>query len=415
MELRMQAGNPYDIASSLNTMVTLELENKNFERAQDYANQIQQIGDSTDSYSILEDAATYAGRIHEARGKDREALQQFKKAHAYSQFLPKNLQLGPLLDLARHYHKMNSDSSLIYGQQAIDIIENNRSSAGALSDLKTEYFKKHSDFYIEVASWVFKYEEDKKRAFDLVEQAKARALRDDLARARQNIDQQLPEDVRIERNEKRNKIDSLYTQLDMTSDLQEQSEINQAIQTAELDLAAYENELGEEYPVIQKVQSSEAINLKQAQSLIDKNTAVLQYAISDKDLLIFLICQDDVQLKRVPISENQSVDSTLTRQITEFRDAILSNAPKETLRNHSDKLSKTLLQPYQEQLKNYDRLIVVPDGALTYMPFGAVLQQDDRYLIEDYHIKYVPSLTTLTLLKESQSSTPRKDLLAVAG
>ncbi|GAA5522683.1 CHAT domain-containing protein [Aliifodinibius salicampi] len=413
MELRKQVGNPYDIASSLNTMVTLELENKNFEQAWEYAYQIQQIGDSTDSYSILEDAATYAGHIHEAQGKDREALQHFKKAHAYSQFLPENKQLASLQNLARQYHKMNSDSALIYGQQVIDIIENNRSRAGSVSELKTGYFQKHSDFYIELASWVLQYKKDTSRAFELVEQAKARALRDDLAKARQNIDQQLPEEVRVERNEKRNTIDSLYTQLDITSDLQEQSQINQTIQTAELELAAYENELAEQYPVIQKVQSSEAINLEQAQSLIDENTAVLQYAISDKDLLIFLICQDDVQLKRVPIAEGQSIDSTLTQQVAGFRDAILSNAPKETLQKHSKKLFGTLIQPFQQQLKNYEQLIVVPDGALAYMPFEAILQ-NNRYLVEDYHIKYVPSLTTLTLLDQSRPEK-QNDLLAVAG
>ncbi len=413
MELRKQTSNPYDIASSLNTMITLEIENKNFERAWEYANQIQQIGDSTDSYSILEDAATHAGLIYEARGKDKEALHQFKKAHAYSQFLPENKQLVSLENMARQYHKMNSDSALIYGQQVIEIIENNRSRAGSVSDLKTGYFQKHSDFYVELTSWVLQYEKNTPRAFELVEQAKARALRDDLAKARQNIDQKLPEEVRVERNEKRNEIDSLYTQLDITSDLQEQSKINQTIQTAELELAAYENELAEQYPVLQKVQSSEAINLERAQSLIDEDTAVLQYAISDKDLLIFLICQDDVQLKRVPISDGQSMDSTLTRQVADFRDAILSNAPKETLRKHSENLSGKLIRPFQQQLKNYEQLIVVPDGALAYMPFEAITQ-DNRYLIEDYHIKYVPSLTTLTLLDQSRPEK-QSDLLAVAG
>jgi CHAT domain-containing protein len=72
-----------------------------------------------------------------------------------------------------------------------------------------------------------------------------------------------------------------------------------------------------------------------------------------------------------------------------------------------------LIEPFSEHIHNYDNLIIVPDGALAYLPFEA-LRNDNRYLIERFKIKYVPSVSSLTLLKESEPEH-EKQLLAVAG
>ncbi|MCW9705593.1 CHAT domain-containing protein [Fodinibius salsisoli] len=413
LALRKEVGNPYDIASSLNTMVELALEEQKFEQARVYASQIKSIGDSTESYEIRENASAYLGEINAAEGKDESALTHYKKAYAYSTYLPRNNRLGILKQLARQYHKLNSDSAVVYGQKAVDIIEEGRGKAGAVSNLKTGYFKKHSDFYTELASWVLNYTQDTPRAFTLVEQAKARSFSDDLAKATQNIEQQLPEEVRIQRNEKQNRIDSLYTQLERAPDAQQQARISEQIRTTELNYAAYENRLKEEYPVLQKLDLPEPIALQRAQSLTDDQTAVLEYAVAGNELILFLIGQDEVRVEQFSYPANQSLDSALTARVTAFRDGILANADKTQLQSQSGELYEILIAPFEQSLKEYENLIIVPDGALAYLPFEALLQ-DDRYLIENFKIKYEPSLTSLELLEEA-STKNRKELLAVAG
>lgn len=413
LSLRREIGTPYDIASSLNTMADLALEKQHYRQAQKYALQIQAIGDSTDSYDILQDAERYFGKIHEQRGNNATALEHFKKEYAYSQYLPPAQQLGPLQRLARQYHKMESDNAIVYGQKAIDIIEEHRSNAGATSGLKSGYMERHSDFYTQVASWILTYTQDIGRAYKLVEQAKARSLSDELAQASQNIDQQLPEKVRIERYKKRRRIDSLYTVLERTANTQQRNRLQSQIRSAELNYAAYENELHLQYPELKSLTSPEAISLEEARAITTAQTAVLEYAVAGNQLTIFLISNNMVRAEQFSLSGSQPLHEKLTSWVANFKNAILSNAPRAELRNRSNKLYNVLLEPFEKELRQFSNLIIVPDGALAYLPFEAI-SQGDQYLIENFNIKYEPSLTSLSLL-QNVNAPNRQDLLAVAG
>ena len=413
LNLRRQVGNPYEIWSSLNTVIKMYVEKKNYAEARRYADQLKTIGDSTDSYEMLETANTYFGNISTQQDSNQAALEHYKKAHAYSKYLSPTQQLRPLKNLAYQYHKMNSDSALVYGQKAITIIEEQRSKAGVSSELKSGYFGKHANFYNQMASWALQYGSDVSKAYQLVEQAKARSLSDELAKAKQNIDQALPQKVRITRSKKRSRIDQLYTDLESTVDRKQQTKLEEKIRTAELDYAAYVNNLHSKYPEFKSIKSPEPIGLERAQELTDDQTAVLEYAIAGDQLLMFLISSTDVQVEQFSLPENQNLANELTTWVTDFKDAILSTASQSELREKSNKLYNVLLKPFEDQLNNYANLIVVPDGALAYLPFEA-LTQGSQYLIENFRIKYEPSLTSLTLLQESDPGD-QKELLAVAG
>lgn len=413
LAIRKKHGNPYDIASSLETMTSLSLERGDYQQAEKFTDQIKAIGDSTKSYDILQDACRFLGRISAARGKEEEALQYFQKEYAYSKYLTPNNQLGALKRMAKQYYKMNSDSAVIYGERAIGIIERNRSKAGAISDLKSGYLQRHSDFYTEVASWTLTYNQDLSRAYKLIEQAKARSLSDELAQASQNIDQQLPEAVRIERSKKRNRIDSLYTILENTRKEEKRSEVNREIRQAELSYTAYENSLQQQFPDLKSLKSPESIRLWQAQSMTDEQTAVLEYAVAEDQLIIFLITQNKVRAEQLRLSKGKSLHKKLTNWVADYKSSILSNAPRSQLQSQSKKLYKTLIQPFEKDISSFRNLIIVPDGALAYLPFEAILH-NGQYLVEKFHIKYEPSLTSLRLLK-NQESLDSRQLLAVAG
>jgi len=58
------------------------------------------------------------------------------------------------------------------------------------------------------------------------------------------------------------------------------------------------------------------------------------------------------------------------------------------------------------------RLLVVPDGPLHHLPFGA-LQEQGRYLIEDHEIVVVPSATTLALMRREPVRTAPGGFLGI--
>jgi CHAT domain-containing protein len=62
-----------------------------------------------------------------------------------------------------------------------------------------------------------------------------------------------------------------------------------------------------------------------------------------------------------------------------------------------------LLAPLRGKIRN-PRLMIIPHGALHYVPFAALYDAKSRkYLVEDYTITYVPSASTLQFLRSKES------------
>jgi CHAT domain-containing protein len=85
------------------------------------------------------------------------------------------------------------------------------------------------------------------------------------------------------------------------------------------------------------------------------------------------------------------------------------------LRGQAEALFTTLLGRLAGQIEPGQRLIVVPDGLLHYLPFEALVH-NGRYLVEDHEISYNSSASILGLWQDSGSrvdSVDQLELLAV--
>lgn len=80
-------------------------------------------------------------------------------------------------------------------------------------------------------------------------------------------------------------------------------------------------------------------------------------------------------------------------------------------------LYELLISPLEESIRGYEDLIVVPDGALGYLPFETLTDWGGEYLIQKQRVRYVQSLRVLRLLQERPAapSERQKSLLALGG
>jgi len=278
--LRKKLANPRHLALSLNSMVKLSIQHQKYEEAHNYARKLKTIADTTSNRYILSDSFHYQGRISEAERDHQAALKYYKKAYNYSQQLSPGNQISSLKQLALQFHRVNSDSAIFYGQLAVNLIEKSRLSAGATAELKSGYFKRHFGFYTRLADWVIEYDQNIPRAFHLVEQAKARAFTEELAQSSQKANHSLPEDVRIERHLKKQRIDSLYTVLEQSDKTNKYPQLSEQIRQAELDLSSFENKLARRFSQLNSLNSPTVISLRQAQNILDEQTAVIEYALA---------------------------------------------------------------------------------------------------------------------------------------
>jgi len=137
--------------------------------------------------------------------------------------------------------------------------------------------------------------------------------------------------------------------------------------------------------------------------LLDANSALISYFAGDVNTYVFFITSNNISVRRIDDS------ALLFDEVSSYFKALRSQelmqlAPQETYLEFGKKsflLYEKLLQPELEMAPTLQRLIIVPDGNLSYIPFESLLtkrnSQDVRdykslpYLLKKYAISYSPS------------------------
>ncbi|MDX1636978.1 MAG: CHAT domain-containing protein [Balneolaceae bacterium] len=416
LELRRKAGDIREIALSLIDMAQMERIRKQYDQAEIYARRSSSIADSTGIRDLKLQADLELGKIWQDRGELNRAIRRYRKALETSRMLPDRYLLEPLSRLAYAYHSLESDSAIYYGQRVVDVIEQRRERVGELASLKSGFFEAYVDLYIDLASWALTYRNDERRALQLVEASRARALLDELAQAAENLDQLLPVDTRLQKQQLEDRIEDLQNRIDTTANVAEKRQLRKQLRGTELEYGSFMNQVRSNNPQYKKLEYPSSLTADQMQQLVDDGTAILEYAFGREELLAFLITSDEILVERVDVAPGAADSREMTRAVERFRDHILAHQPLELLQESSGELVECLIEPFWEELRHYQNLMIVPDGVLAYLPFEALLIRD-RYLVERFSVKYTPSLTIYSFLSNNDrtQAADRGELLAVAG
>ena len=149
------------------------------------------------------------------------------------------------------------------------------------------------------------------------------------------------------------------------------------------------------------VQSAvDTFSVKEFQSRLGADTALVEYAVLDEEILAFVVTNESVAVVRKlgVLSEVAEEIRRFRFQIDTFRygsDSIRRHLPLLTSRaqKHLVSLYDVLFRKL-ETLVGKRRVVIVPDRALHYLPFQA-LHNGANYLLEDHEISYAPSAMVL--------------------
>jgi len=131
------------------------------------------------------------------------------------------------------------------------------------------------------------------------------------------------------------------------------------------------------------------------QTLLDGETALIEYVVGTESRFIFLVTQEEILA--VPLGTDPD---KLFNKIMEFRVRAVEGITLDRLvmKTHEKSLSELyemLIQPIEKQILGKKHLVIVPHGMLHYLPFQALLSKERKYLIESFSISYLPSATVL--------------------
>ena len=250
-------------------------------------------------------------------------------------------------------------------------------------------------------------------ALRFAEQSKARVLLDTLQAGRANIRESRSKEEQKGEEELRRRLVSLNSKL--TTEVRREkpdatrvTELKAQIEKARLEYEDFQTRLYLAHPEI-KVRRGQAPVIKSEELgaiLPDAASAVLEYVVGKNQTYLFVAtkgkAEPDVCVYTLPIKRDELIKGTEAfRQQLAGRDL--------GFRVSAVQLYETLLKPAEAQLRGKSNLIIVPDNSLWDLPFQALLNGANRFLIQDAAIAYAPSLTVLremTKRRQAPSAGP---------
>ena len=238
-------------------------------------------------------------------------------------------------------------------------------------------------------------------ALTFAETSKARVLLDALQTGRASLRQSLSQQERQAEEERRLRLVSLNSQLNTEArrdkpDAARVAALRAEVEKARLEYEDFETRLYAAHPEL-RLQRGEApvVRPEEIAALVpDSSSALLEYVVADDAAYLFAVTKQegksgaDVRVYALPVRREE-----LARQTEAFRSQLAGRDLG--FRASAVKLYELLLKPAEAQLRGKTGLVIVPDNILWDLPFQALLNGANRFLLEEAAVSYAPSLTVL--------------------
>jgi len=335
--------------------------------------------------SDLSDLYRLSGNLSKAEELARNAAESAQSA-GYIPLVPPALHRLAEVQISQHKY---AEADRTYDRAAIiqdAMIGNADSTLG-----KTALIKAASDLYAKHFALVAEHINDTDKAFAIIEQVRGRVMTD-LLMAGVNTS---PESLEAEKKIARLRLKLMATRSDR--------EIR-AIRD-EIFLAEQSRSITPEISIL-KSNVHHAVTLKQLQSSLSPSEAVLEYVVDDPASYCVVVSHESSRIVKLP--GKQTISPLVSAYLSEVK-------AKHPAHDEARHLYDVLLDPIPEA-KNKEQLIIVRDGQLHLVPYDALLNRNNDYVVESQTVAYSPSASSFFLLRSAARPKPSEQkVLAVGG
>ena len=164
-----------------------------------------------------------------------------------------------------------------------------------------------------------------------------------------------------------------------------------------VDIARKQGEISLNLPVV-----SSSLSLTEIQNRMPASAQIVEYAMLDDRLVIWVVTKEGIKHKDVPVSAE-----ALSEKVSAFLEMVnrQPNGTDSYLRDRASELFKDLIAPVEEYLDKLKTLCIVADKTLNYLPFAALLSPaTGKYLVEEYDLGMAASGSLLVKLSEAAAA-----------
>jgi CHAT domain-containing protein len=293
---------------------------------------------------------------------------------------------------------------------AIDAVESMRDHIAGAEKERQLFFEQRVSPYREMVAMLAE-QHRAEEALGFAERAKARVLLDVLRGGRINFNQSLGQSERSEERRLYGEMVSINSRIraERMRENADQSRINTLeteLEKARNEYEMFQSGLFYSHPELKTKRGLfSTFTLQGISSVItDTRTAVLEYVVTDEQTFVFVVARDSTRTARLKVSVCPiNVKTTdLSNMVQKFRGLLSTNHPG--FRQIGRDLYDLLIKPASSHLAGRTTICIVPDGPLWNLPFQAVQNANDKYLLETYAVFYAPSLQVLGEMKKRSAS-----------
>ena len=286
---------------------------------------------------------------------------------------------------------------------AIHIIETSRESKQSLES-KIKIGVDANKVYSDTIVLLLKTNETVE-AFNYMERAKARTFLDLLGSRFRLQDKGIFEEERrlqFRINYLSEKIREVNERPDKKVSPQMKLSLEKQLNKARTEYTALLEKIKKENPELSTLLTVNPLTLKEVQELLDSDATLLEYFITPDKTLLWIVGKSDLKVIEIEIK-----DKELKEKVDTFREKIANLQPD--YKKDADELYELLIKPAKQYIKT-KRIGIVPHSVLHYLPFQALMDENGKFLIEEYEIFYTPSASVLKFVYEKRKEVKGKVL-----
>jgi CHAT domain-containing protein/lipopolysaccharide biosynthesis regulator YciM len=174
-------------------------------------------------------------------------------------------------------------------------------------------------------------------------------------------------------------------------------------------------ELRKANPLYAALHYPEPLKVGEAQKLAG-SALLLGYSLDREQSYVFALSGTEYRTARLPGAP------LIERRVRKLREAVSTGPARTSFASslvEAQALYRELIAPVSALLRGKREVIIIPDGALYYLPFELLLQNGAEhssrpfaYLGTQYAIRYIPSASILAALRDRPHTSGKKMLLA---
>ena len=338
------------------------------------------------------------GIVAEARGDLTTALDLLTKARdILGRLTPGTIEEAHTLQqLGRLHRRMDHpEEAARFFALAVESLEARAGRLGGAQDAQAAFRARHEEIYRDAIA--FELERgNAAAAFHLVERSRARGFLTLLAERDLALSGELPAALERSRRDNAARYDRTLRELarwNENAGEKAREDLHRELERLRQERARIAEEIRKASPRLAALRQPEPLDLEAARQVLDPGTLALAYSVGrEKTALFALTREGGLRLEILPVGEER-----LRRDVEGFLERV--RAQQEPAAD----LYPELIAPVADLVARSERLLILPDGPLHRLPFGALVH-DGRFLIEDKPLHMALSLTVYGKLRASPAA-----------